>query len=298
MIRSLVFAVLLLYANLILSELSEAAPLAKIDNCTLIHTAWADGDSFQIQIPETEGHKARNITVRLYGADCIEAHVSTETDARRLRAQRRYFGITGYGGDPAKSIELAKDLGKAATRETQRLLAKPFTVYTSFASARGNPKFKRVYAFIVTNEGKDLACELVTNGHARAFGVYRSTWDKQDHDEYRAHMKDLELRAARESLGAWKFTNWETLLEERRQQRAEERELEIATNNAPPANPIHINKASINQLTQIPGIGESLANRIIEARPYKTPDDLLQVPKIGPKTLEKLKPFLIFPDQP
>jgi hypothetical protein len=48
----------------------------------------ADEDSFQIQTPEGQEH-----TIRLYGADCIEWHVSDDSDARRLRAQRRYFGI-------------------------------------------------------------------------------------------------------------------------------------------------------------------------------------------------------------
>ncbi len=83
---------------------SQAADLKKIENCTLIPTDWADGDSFRIQIPakpadkDGPGHKAREITVRLYGADCMESKIHDETDGRRLRAQRRYFGITEVGG--------------------------------------------------------------------------------------------------------------------------------------------------------------------------------------------------------
>jgi Holliday junction resolvasome RuvABC DNA-binding subunit len=43
---------------------------------------------------------------------------------------------------------------------------------------------------------------------------------------------------------------------------------------------------------KLPGIGEKMANRIIENRPYKTPKDLLKVPGIGPKTLEKIEGYL------
>jgi competence protein ComEA len=43
---------------------------------------------------------------------------------------------------------------------------------------------------------------------------------------------------------------------------------------------------------KLPGVGEATANRIIEARPFKTPKDLLKVEGIGPKTFVRLAPFL------
>ena len=43
---------------------------------------------------------------------------------------------------------------------------------------------------------------------------------------------------------------------------------------------------------RLPGIGETLANRIIEARPYRRLTDILEVPGIGPSTYRALKPFL------
>jgi competence protein ComEA len=46
---------------------------------------------------------------------------------------------------------------------------------------------------------------------------------------------------------------------------------------------------------RLPGIGEVLANGIIEGRPYQRIEDLLQVPRIGPDTLEKIKPHLELP---
>lgn len=52
---------------------------------------------------------------------------------------------------------------------------------------------------------------------------------------------------------------------------------------------ININTASKSELETFPGIGPVYAQRIIENRPYQKIEDLLNVPGIGPKTLEKIK---------
>ena len=47
----------------------------------------------------------------------------------------------------------------------------------------------------------------------------------------------------------------------------------------------------------LPGIGETIANRIIEARedaPFEEPEDLMRVPGIGEKTLEMMSRYLGF----
>jgi DNA uptake protein ComE-like DNA-binding protein len=43
---------------------------------------------------------------------------------------------------------------------------------------------------------------------------------------------------------------------------------------------------------RLPQVGETLANRIIERRPYRRITDLLEVDGIGPSTYRALKPML------
>lgn len=61
------------------------------------------------------------------------------------------------------------------------------------------------------------------------------------------------------------------------------------------ANPLNINRASLNDLTMIPGMNSRLARAIIEHRrtqPFETVDDLTDVTGIGPATLERVRPYV------
>jgi competence protein ComEA len=60
--------------------------------------------------------------------------------------------------------------------------------------------------------------------------------------------------------------------------------------------PINLNAATLDELTALPGVGKTTAQRIIEFRDSNTRlnsiEDLLKVKGIGPKKLEKIRPFV------
>jgi len=63
---------------------------------------------------------------------------------------------------------------------------------------------------------------------------------------------------------------------------------------------ININNASKEQLMTLKGVGEEIADRIIEyrkAHPFKTIEDLMNVKGIGQKRFEKLKDFITVKDK-
>ena len=60
--------------------------------------------------------------------------------------------------------------------------------------------------------------------------------------------------------------------------------------------PVDVNSASEQQLMSVPGIGASLAKRIVDFRDkngkFTSVDDLMKVQGIGEKSIEKLRPYL------
>lgn len=265
--------------------------LYRYETCTYVDAAWNDGDSFRVQLSS-----GREITARLYQVDSIETSIHDTTMARRLRAQRRYFGISDYGETPRDSIEKAIELGEAATAFTREKLSQPFTLWTAHADARGGGN--RVYVFIETAQGHSLADLLVKAGLARAYGVYRQTHNGIPQSESIERMQDLELSAAAGQRGVWAYTDWDALPEERQAERMELAELRVAMRSGPEItaeSPININEADAASLEQLPGIGPALAARIIEQRgqkPFQAKADLKMVSGIGSKTFQTLEPLI------
>ena len=53
------------------------------------------------------------------------------------------------------------------------------------------------------------------------------------------------------------------------------------------------NTADLKTLMRIPGVGEALAGRILEYRPFDSSRDLLRVPGIGEATLRRMESYLL-----
>ncbi len=60
---------------------------------------------------------------------------------------------------------------------------------------------------------------------------------------------------------------------------------------------VDINQADWPELAELPGVGETIARRIVEVRrergPFADHNDLRRVRGIGPRTLERLRPYLL-----
>ena len=60
---------------------------------------------------------------------------------------------------------------------------------------------------------------------------------------------------------------------------------------------VDVNGADWPELAQLPGIGETLAKRIVDSRktngPYLDRTEIQRVQGIGPRTIEKLMPYLV-----
>jgi len=262
---------------------AATSELVRLTNARLVDDPVNDGDSFWVAAGETKIH------VRLYFVDCPESSLGSKSDAQRVREQTRYFGLT----DASKTVQF----GKKAKAFVQQALAAPFTVDTAHATAPGRSSRTRVYAFVTTSRGEDLAALLVINGLARNHGVGRKTPDGVSRDEMYERLKDLESAAMLKRLGIWAESNPDRIAELRATQRKEDAELDRlwkeASGEQDPQKPIDLNTASIKELQTVKGIGPVLAARIVARRPYKSVDQLEKIQGIGPTTLEKMRPYFL-----
>ncbi len=262
---------------------SFAADLQMFSKVRLVNNPENDGDSFLVVAA------GKHLLVRLYFVDCPETSVGSKSDARRVREQTRYFGLSNatrtiHFGNEAKSL-------------VERILATPFTLHTAFASALGRSSKGRVYGFITTTDGSDLASLLVENGFARTHGMGRKTPNGVPRDEMIEKLRDLEISAMLKRVGIWSESDPDRIAELRAKQRSEDRELKELQTKVKRAQLPHslldLNTASEKELQSIKGIGPVLAARIIAGRPYKTVDDLLKVKGIGQKRFEKFRHYFV-----
>ncbi len=277
-VNSLFLTAILMSAGI---ALSHAAELQKFSDARLINNPANDGDSFLVKAD------GKTLHVRLYFVDCPETSTSSKSDALRVREQTRYFGLS----HPARVIHF----GNKARTFVEGRLANPFTLYTAFASAMGRSRKGRIYAFITTSDGNDLASLLVKNGLARTRGTGRKTPDDIPRNEMIKRLRDLEISAMLKRIGIWSESDPDRIAELRAKERNEDEQLQEIQNQVEKANSpkglVDLNTATAKELQSIKGIGPVYATRIIAGRPYKAIDDLLKVKGIGRKKLEKIRAY-------
>jgi len=288
---------------------------ASITN-SLAHSPWVtlqgghylikrpnDGDSFHISV---EGHE---YIFRLYFVDAPE----TSAEFRdRVEEQAKYFGVT---------VDQALEVGDLAKQFTREKLTEPFLVRTCWEDAGGRSRMQRFYAFVQTHTG-DLGEQLVENGLARSHPATAKPEGLTSAAAEWQKLMTMEQKAKREKVGGWGAN--ENRMTIRAQQPesekgidpfdkffhpAAERPAPAATSAAVtaslpseettptvaallPQTKLDVNAASLAELQNVPGIGPVVAQRIIEARPFKSADDLQRVKGIGVgKRYEKIRPF-------
>ena len=259
-----------------------------------------DGDSFHVSV---EGHE---YIFRLYFVDAPE----TSAEFRdRVEEQAAYFGIT---------VDQVLQVGELAKQFTREKLTDSFLVRTCWEDAGGRSRMQRFYAFVQTRTG-DLGEQLVENGLARAHPATAKPEGLTSAASEWKNLIKLEHKAKREKVGGWGAN--EERIAVRAQQPESERgidpfdkffhpagEMPVQAAAKPGATPmpsdettpsgfpaqskLDVNSASLTELENVPGIGPSIAERIIEARPFKSADDLQRVKGIGAgKRYEKIRTF-------
>ena len=265
-----------------------------------------DGDSFHVSV---EGHE---YIFRLYFVDAPETGAEFRD---RVEEQAKYFGVT---------VDQVLEVGDLAKQFAREKLTEPFLVRTCWEDAGGRSRMQRFYAFVQTRTG-DLGEQLVENGLARSHPATAKPEGLTSAVAEWQKLMALEQKARREKVGGWGVN--ENRMATRAQQPESENGIDpfdkffhpagdapgsVAAATPATSGPVaslpseettptalgslpsklDVNAASLAELQNIPGIGPVVAQRIIEARPFKSADDLQRIKGIGAgKRYEKIRPF-------
>ncbi len=268
------------FTLIVFSSLKAIAGLHHFDDVRLLDRPGNLADSFWVEL-DGEAHH-----LRLYYIDSPKATAINESDIKRLREQAGYWRLT----EPECLMAGAEE-----SKHVMHLaLLEPFIVHTAFAQAPGRADESKIYAFVTTAIGDDLATLLVGKGLARTRGVGRITPVGLSRAEMIARLRDFELMAAIEGIGLWGASDPD-FIEALRRERGDDLTTlhDFLYPVSRPDQLLDPNQASSDQLQQLPGIGPIISERIVRGRPYGDWSELVEVKGIGPVVLRKLSPYLI-----
>ncbi len=270
-----------LFLSCWMATVLPAAELETIKNATLVEAGLNDGDSFRVKA------NGKVLHLRLYYVDCPETAAGTDAELERIREQQYHFGLE----DPVAVVRF----GKQATEYVKRVLSRPFTVHTGYSFAPGRSATGRYYAFIETLDGHDLGHLLVERGLARIHGKTRPDPHGTPSEIVLEELQDMRSVAMLNHAGIWSETDPRRLSDMHKRQREKDRERKALKKklNAKRTScnvPLDLNTALQERLQQLPGIGPVNAAKIVAEKPYQSVEDLLKIPGIAEKTLEKLRP--------
>jgi endonuclease YncB( thermonuclease family) len=166
------------------SSAAQRREWVTLTNCQYVAGRYNDGDSFRVRCDDTE------FQLRLYFVD------TPETDLRyaeRTREQSEYLGVT---------LDETMRVGARTTEIVRAMLQEPFVVETRWVGAGGRSREPRYYAAIEVG-GERLAERLVSQGLARAKGVFVRLPTGETAKAYRERLNSLEREARQKHLGIW-----------------------------------------------------------------------------------------------
>ncbi len=224
----------------------------------------------------------------------VEAPETDAANPARLIEQAKHFGI---------SVPQVIEIGEAAKEFTRDKLAEPFTVLTRMANAMGRSNTERFYTFVQTKEG-DLGEQLLANGLARIYGRRVTPPGASSSVAERQKLEELEAKAKQHKLGGWAANIGGSSAPTAAPATIPSPFLSVPDTASPAAPPpstsknerlfpakFDINTATEKELRLIPGIGPVMARRIIDARPFRSADDLKKVNGIGDKKYADIRPY-------
>lgn len=258
-----------------------------LEGCRIVDSPGNDGDSFLVR------HDGEEYIFRTYWVDAPE---SSDTYRERVLEQGRYFSI------PEEQVT---DTGSLAKHHTEKFLRGTFKVHTRWEDARSDHN-QRFFG-IMEKDGEYLSQELVGKGLARIYGM--PTKDKWPGGptprNYLGRLKNRERQAQREETGIWglasgsvQISGLETLIAAS-ESKGDALTLDVGqSGEQEDGETININKASLEALQTLPGIGPALSRRIIAARPFEAVESLVEIPGISANTLAGFSHRIVTEDPP